>query len=341
MVTTLGQTEAAPVAPVTLSRAHEKSAGGAPAIIIEDLHKTYPGKKAVDGVSLAVLRGEIFGILGPNGAGKSTALEIVEGLREPDARPGTNIIVDGLDVRDPGGRNDLHQRIGLQLQTSALFDELTVRENLDLLAALYRKARPVGEIIAEFDLEEKANARLDTLSGGQKQRLALAAALVNDPGIVMLDEPTTALDPAARRMVWDRVRALQQAGKTVVLTTHYMEEAELLCDRVAIMDNGKIIALGTPAQLIQQYAREQSITVRFAQDAERVLPAEALLSMPGVTGTVAVANGYSLTTTDMPATLSALMRHAAERDVSLAEATTRPPSLEDVFIQLTGKALRD
>ncbi len=314
------------------------------AIEVRDLHKTYPGKKAVDGVSFAVLRGEIFGILGPNGAGKSTALEMVEGLREPDANPATVLKVDGLEVRNPKQREELHQRIGLQLQTSSLFDELTVRENLEMLAMLYRKPRLIKDLLAEFDLEEKAKAQLDTLSGGQKQRVALAAALINDPTIIFLDEPTTALDPQARRNVWESVRKLQAAGKTVVLTTHYMEEAEVLCDRVAIMENGRIAALGSPAQLIGQYANEQTISCQFDKPDKnegRSLREEVLQGLPNVIRVVVSPERVTLYTSNLTNSLTALLQTAERMQVTLAEITTHAPSLEDVFLNLTGKELRD
>ena len=310
------------------------------AIEVQNLYKTYPGKKAVDGVSFAVLQGEIFGILGPNGAGKSTTLEIIEGLRQPDKLPETQVKVDGLDVRNPRQCDELHQRIGLQLQSSALFEELTVYENLDMLASFYRQARSVKDLLREFNLEEKANARIGTLSGGQQQRVALAAALVNDPTLIFLDEPTTALDPQARRNVWDSVRALQQAGKTIVLTTHYMEEAEVLCDRVAVMDNGRIVALGTPAQLIRQYASEQSISCQFESSSPKV-PVEVLEKLAAVTRVVPTAEGFLLYTSHLAQSLAALLHTTETYQATVTEITTHSPTLEDVFINLTGKKLRD
>jgi ABC-2 type transport system ATP-binding protein len=314
-----------------------------PAIEVRNLYKTYAGKKAVDGVSFAVLPGEIFGILGPNGAGKSTSLEIIEGLRQPDPNQATVVRVNGLDVQNQKQREELRQRIGLQLQVSSLFDELTVRENLEMLAMLYRRAIAVGQLLKEFELEAKTNARLDTLSGGQKQRVALAAAVVNDPEILFLDEPTTALDPQARRMVWDEIRQWQQTGKTIILTTHYMEEAEVLCDRVAVMDNGKIVALGTPAQLINQYANEQTIICTFDSEKGRSLPEETLRALPGITKIIASPSSTRVTmhTTDLSGSLVALLQSAERQQATLTEVTTRSPGLEDVFINLTGKELRN
>ena len=311
------------------------------AIEVQNLHRTYGDKKAVNGVNLAVLGGEVFGILGPNGAGKSTTLEIIEGLRLPDALPATVVRVDGLDVRDRRQCDELHQRIGLQLQSSALFEELTVEENLDLLASLYRKARPVKALLKEFNLEEKARARLGTLSGGQQQRVALAAALVNDPTIIFLDEPTTALDPQARRNVWDSVRSLQEAGKTIILTTHYMEEAEVLCDRVAIMDDGRLVALGTPAQLVRQYAGEQTITCQFESDLEHAIPTSVLSELPAITRFIPQAEGGVFHTTNLAQALSVILSTAQQYSVTIASITTHSPTLEDVFINLTGKKLRD
>lgn len=312
-----------------------------PVIEVRDLHKTYGEKKAVDGVSFAVRHGEIFGILGPNGAGKSTMLEMIEGLRTPDANSRAQVMVYGLNVRNRRQRDELHQRIGLQLQSSTLFEELTVGENLRMLAKLYRKARSVAELLAEFDLKEKERAMLETLSGGQKQRVALAAALVNDPSIIFLDEPTTALDPQARRAVWDKIRSLQQTDKTIVLTTHYMEEAEVLCDRIAIMDNGKIIALDTPTHLISQFAKVQKITCRLSQPEKRDALKADLLRLTSVTDVTSTAMGLVIHSTDLAATLPALLRATEQHHTTLTEIATLTPGLEDVFLNLTGKQLRD
>jgi ABC-2 type transport system ATP-binding protein len=305
------------------------------AIEVREVSKTYAAKKVVNGVSFAVKRGEIFGILGPNGAGKSTTLEMIEGLREPDKNANTTLFVDGLDVRNKKQRDELHQRIGLQLQTSSLFDEMTVGENLKMLAMLYRQARPVNEILQEFKLIEKATARLGTLSGGQKQRMALAAALINDPTIIFLDEPTTALDPQARRDVWDIIRKLQNSGKTIVLTTHYMEEAEKLCERVAIMNNGSIVALNTPPQLIQQYAPEHVITCRV-NGAKTDLTGLAAVSKVNYS-----AEGTAtIYTNNLAITLAALIELSKQAGFSLEELSTRSSSLEDVFLNLTGNSLK-
>lgn len=311
------------------------------AIEVRDLYKTYAGKKAVDGVSFGVLQGEIFGILGPNGAGKSTTLEIIEGLRDPDKTPTTAVQVDGLNVLNAKQREELRQRMGLQLQSSSLFEELTIEENLSMLAMLYRKARSVKQLLEEFDLVEKAKARISTLSGGQQQRVSLAAALINDPILVFLDEPTTALDPQARRNVWESVRKLQKNGKTIVLTTHYMEEAQILCDRIAIMDGGKIVALGTPEQLIRQYAPGQQIECRFEPQSSATISETEMHKLAAVTKVEYSPTKARLHTTDLAKTLAALVKTAELQNVRFAEINTYSPSLEDVFLNVTGKKLEN
>jgi ABC-2 type transport system ATP-binding protein len=219
--------------------------GGAPIIDVRDLRKRYGSLTAVDGVSFEVAEGEVFGILGPNGAGKTTTLEMIEGMRPIDEGSAT---IDGIDVRrDP---REVKRRIGIQLQASAFFDELTLVELLDLFGQLYGRDVDPMALLALIELTEKAKSQVRTLSGGQKQRFSIASALVNDPRVLFLDEPTTGLDPQARRHMWGVIRRIREEGRTVVLTTHYMEEAEELCDRVAIMDGGKIIALDTPQALV-------------------------------------------------------------------------------------------
>jgi len=223
------------------------SSARAPIIVVTDLRKRYGDLVAVDGVSFEVAEGEVFGILGPNGAGKTTTLEMIEGMRPIDEG---GAVIDGVDVRRDS--REVKRRIGIQLQASAFFDELTLIELLDLFGRLYGRAVEPMELLAEVELTDKAKSQVRTLSGGQKQRFSIASALVNQPRVLFLDEPTTGLDPQARRHLWALVRTLKDRGHTVVLTTHYMEEAEELCDRVAIMDGGRIIALDTPQVLIDQ-----------------------------------------------------------------------------------------
>jgi ABC-2 type transport system ATP-binding protein len=238
---------AAMTAPSTPSDSALPGGGREPIILVRDLRKRYGELVAVDGVSFEVAEGEVFGILGPNGAGKTTTLEMIEGMRPIDE--GTAHI-DGIDVaRQP---REVKRRIGIQLQASAFFDELTLKELINLFGRLYGRAVEPMSLLAEVELTEKAGSQVRTLSGGQKQRFSIASALVNDPRVLFLDEPTTGLDPQARRHLWALVRRLRDRGHTIVLTTHYMEEAEELCDRVAIMDGGRIIALDTPQALVEQ-----------------------------------------------------------------------------------------
>ncbi len=235
----------AAAAPAAALRAASAPSIGAPIITVTDLRKTYGTLTAVDGVSFDVGEGEVFGILGPNGAGKTTSLEMIEGMRPIDAG---EAIIDGVDVKaDP---REVKRRIGIQLQSSAFFDELTLVEILHLFGRLYERDVDPMALLALVDLTEKAKSQVRTLSGGQKQRFSIASALVNDPRVLFLDEPTTGLDPQARRHMWGLIRTIRESGHTVVLTTHYMEEAEELCDRVAIMDRGRIIALDTPQRLV-------------------------------------------------------------------------------------------
>jgi len=220
-------------------------------IKVHNLKKTYGDFQAVKGVSFEVKKGEIFGILGPNGAGKTTTLEMMEGLKSIDGGKAT---IDGLDVsKDPYGVKEI---IGVQLQASAFFDRLSLVEILHLFSNLYAQNKDAAELLREVDLTEKSKSYVKSLSGGQKQRFSIAAALVNDPVALFLDEPTTGLDPQARRNLWELVQSIQKSGKTIIITTHYMEEAEVLCDRVAVMDNGKIIALDTPAKLIDNLLKK-------------------------------------------------------------------------------------
>ena len=306
-----------------------------PIIEARGLVKRYGDHVAVDGLDLSVLDGEIFGILGPNGAGKTTTLEMIEGLRAPDAGA---VRIAGLDPVTQAA--EVKRLIGVQLQSTALFDYLTMAELVELFANLYgadNSPARVTELIDLVGLGEKRNARIDQLSGGQRQRVAIALALVNDPRIVFLDEPTTGLDPHARRALWQSVRDIRFAGATVVLTTHYMEEAEVLCDRVAVMDRGRIVACDTPAQLIRDLGADATVTARLGGP----LPAEALAAIRGV---VEVdwdsdpAHDIALRTIDAQATLIGLLGAADAADIPLAGLAVRQASLEDVFLHYAGRS---
>jgi ABC-2 type transport system ATP-binding protein len=309
-----------------------------PMIEVRGLVKRYGAATAVDGIDLSVRVGEIFGILGPNGAGKTTTLEMIEGLRPPDA--GT-IRVAGLD---PVKQSAAARRvIGVQLQTTALFDYLSAGELLELFAGLYSvdtSTARVNELLGLVGLTEKRGARVDQLSGGQRQRLAIALALVNSPAVAFLDEPTTGLDPQARRNLWETVRGVREGGTTVVLTTHYMEEAETLCDRVAIMDQGRVIACDTPAALVRQL--NMAATIR-ATVARGDLPTASLEALPAVTAVEQEIIDEQVTirlqTDDTQATLVALLQHAGRRNVTLTDLRASQANLEDVFLTLTGRHL--
>jgi ABC-2 type transport system ATP-binding protein len=306
--------------------------GTDPVIRVDGLVKHYGDVTAVDGVSFDVAPGEVFGLLGPNGAGKTTTVEILEGLRAPD-RGSASVL--GLDVATDA--DELKPRIGVALQTAALYPKLTVVELIDLFRSFYPKPRPTAELIDALELGERRTARSSELSGGQRQRLAVALALVNDPELVFLDEPTTGLDPAARRSLWDLVLGLKRAGTTVLLTTHYMEEAEILCDRLAIMDHGRIIELGTVDELVSKRFRERA--VRF--DRVEALDAAALEALPGVTSVKEDGGETLLYTADVGATIGALLALAERRGVEPSNLAIRRATLEDVFLDLTGRALRD
>jgi len=314
--------------------AHPSTPNGTtgPAISVRDLRKRYADVQAVDGVSFEVRRGEVFGMLGPNGAGKTTTVEILEGLREPDTG---EVRVLGLDVAREAVA--LKQRIGVQLQTAALFPNLTVSETIELFRSFFERSRPTRELVEALDLGERRDARTKVLSGGQRQRLSVALALVNEPEVVFLDEPTTGMDPQARRSLWELVRQLAERGTTVLLTTHYMEEAEELCDRVAIMDHGRVLELGTVPELIGRRFREPS--VRF-DDLPDVSAAE-LGGLPGVTRVVRDDGVGVLYTSDVASTIGGLLTLTEERGAEPSNLMVRRATLEDVFLDLTGRALRD
>ena len=309
------------------------SVAAEPVIRVTDLRKTYGETRAVDGVSFEVAPGTIFGLLGPNGAGKTTTVEVLEGLREPDTG---DVRILGVDVvHQP---DEVKARIGVSLQTAALYPKLTVTEVLDLFGSFYPGGgRSADELIGLMDLAEKRATRTQDLSGGQRQRLSVALALVNDPELVFLDEPTTGMDPAARRALWDVVLGLRSAGRTVLLTTHYLEEAEVLCDRVAIMDHGRILEEGTVEELVSRRFKERA--VRF--DAIAGLSDERLTGMPGVTSVKHEDGDVLVYTRDVAATIGAVLDAAESLGVEPANLGVRRATLEDVFLDLTGRALRD
>ena len=314
------------------------------AIVCHDLVKTFPGKppvEAVRGLDLEVGMGECFGILGPNGAGKTTTLEILEGLQDPtsgDVRVlGKNWEMDGAEIR---------QRIGITLQETRLSEKQTVAETLELFRSFYNRGLTLDASIAIVGLESKRDSRISTLSGGQKQRVALACALVGDPDILFLDEPSTGLDPQSRQQVWEVVRALKLRGKTILLTTHYMDEAEKLCDRLAVVDHGKVIALGTPVELIRQWGGGNLIELgTFGPEPRR----EEILQLPGVSGAKSVTDSRAADGTnhlvlrvDRPhETIPPLLALVEKSGAGLSSLNVRQATLEDVFLALTGRNLRD
>jgi ABC-2 type transport system ATP-binding protein len=305
-----------------------------PALLLRGLRKAFVDVVAVDGLDLEVTRGECFGLLGPNGAGKTTTIEICEGLTASDA--GT---VELLGLNWAHSENELRQRIGIQLQETQFPDKLTVDETLRLFRSFFLRGIPVEESIRTSQLEEKRHARVGTLSGGQKQRLAMACALVGDPELLFLDEPTTGLDPQARRHLWDLVDGLKHAGRTIILTTHYMDEAERLCDQVAIMDHGRIIALGTPQQLIASVGGEH--IVEFAITEDGVVDAALLTSIAGVQSHRVDAGLHQLSVQELHTAVPNIFAALTGQGLRLSEFRTHSATLEDVFVLLTGRNLRD
>ena len=306
------------------------------AIQCRDLRKTYDGNvEAVRGLSLEIQVGECFGLLGPNGAGKTTTIEILEGLLAPSSG---QVSIFGHSWQE--NEREMREWLGISLQETRLSEKLSVRETIELFASFYRQPRPTDDVLEQLQLAEKADAWVGKLSGGQRQRLAVATALVCNPKILFLDEPTTGLDPQSRRQLWDIVRQFQQRGGTVLLTTHYMDEAERLCDRLAIIDHGKIIAEGTPAELIKRYCGQNM--VEFAVTPPMDGSARELWkSLPGVES-VHEENGFtSLSVREAHQTIPALLDAVEERGWRLVHLTTRQASLEDVFVHLTGRHLRE
>jgi ABC-2 type transport system ATP-binding protein len=304
----------------------------APIIQVENLTKSYDSVVALRGVSFEVAEGEVFGLLGPNGAGKTSTIEILEGLRAPD---GGRATVCDLDPQRSS--KQLKEVIGATLQATALPDKIRVGEALTMFASFYPRSRNLGDLLRRFGLEEKRNAFYGQLSGGQKQRLALALALVNEPQVLFLDEPTAGLDPQVRREIYDVIEELKVERKTILLTTHYIEEAERLCDRVAIVDQGLVIAQGTPRELKQRAAGTTRIDVRLA----RAEPDGALAQLEGVSDARLMDGAWVLHSSRVPATIVALVKHLESAGNELAGLEISAPSLEDVFLELTGRKLRD
>lgn len=322
--------------------------GNGPSLLLRGVRKAFADVQAVDGLDLEVAQGECFGLLGPNGAGKTTTIEICEGLTAPDE--GT-VEVLGLNWRT--GADALRQRIGIQLQETQFPEKLTVEETLRMFRSFFKRGISVDESIRTAQLEEKRKSRVGGLSGGQKQRLAMACALVGDPELLFLDEPTTGLDPQARRHLWDLVDDLKQAGRTIILTTHYMDEAERLCDRVAIMDHGKVIALGTPQQLIGTVGGEDIVEFAVSESndsqgresapgAPRAeVDAARLTSIVGVHSHRVDAGLHQLSVSELHLAVPRIFVALNEQGLHLSEFRTHSATLEDVFVRLTGRNLRD
>jgi len=311
-----------------------------PVIRCTNLVKRYPGRppvEAVRGLDLTVQPGECFGLLGPNGAGKTTTIEILEGLTEPTAGE-----VELFGLRWNRDAAAIKERLGISLQETRLSEKLTVRETVTLFRSFYRRGPDPDMVIQRVSLEEKAAARVGKLSGGQRQRLAVACALVGDPDLLMLDEPTTGLDPQSRRQLWELIRDFRSGGRTVLLTTHYMDEAERLCNRVAVVDHGKVIALGSPRELIAELGGEHVVEFTLGNEDDRATPDTALLDgLPSVRSARREAERYCLSVAEPHVALPALLARLRESGRELASLTTRHAGLEDVFVTLTGRHLRD
>jgi ABC-2 type transport system ATP-binding protein len=308
------------------------SAAMVASINVEGLVKRYGTVEAVRGISFAVQPGEIVGLLGPNGAGKTTALECIIGLRRAD---GGNIQVCGIDARRDA--NAMREKIGVQLQATALPEQIRVREALHLFASFYQRSVPIADLIERFSLQEKIDSTFNTLSGGQRQRLAMALAVINEPQVLFLDEPTAAMDPQARRELHRVIHDMRASGRSVLITTHHIDEAELLCDRVAIIDHGQIIAHDTPAALVAK-AKAAS---RILCTSDKALNLAALQALPGASDAQVDGVTVTISSTAINQTVIALVHHLDAVGASLIDLQIRKPSLEDVFIELTGRRLRD
>ncbi len=309
------------------------STAGRSALSCRGLVKRYADVVAVDGLDLEVGAGECFGLLGPNGAGKTTTIEILEGLNRADAG---EVTVLGASWGD-GDDRALRQRLGIQLQETKLTDKLSVHETVTLFRSFYDRGPTADEVIRRVQLEEKRDAWVVKLSGGQRQRLAVACALVNEPELLFLDEPTTGLDPQSRRQLWELIEEFKRTGRTVLLTTHYMDEAQRLCDRVAIVDHGKVIALGTPAELIASLGADHVVEFRV----DGALDLGAVGRLEGVTQARVEQPGFALIVREPHIAIPALLGELQRQGLALAGLTTHHATLEDVFVNLTGRTLRD
>lgn len=315
---------------------------GAAIIEVDGLVKRYGDFTAVGGIHFRVRQGEIFGLLGPNGAGKTTTMEMIEGLRKPDQ--GTARVA-GFDTRTALRR--VKEVIGVQLQSTSLFELLKVREIMAMYASFYRRSLPVDALLESMLLTDKANDRVKHLSGGQKQRLAIALALLNDPKVVFLDEPTTGLDPQARRTLWNIILKLKEQGKTIVLSTHYMDEAHVLCDRICLMDQGRIIALDTPQQLVRSMQSDSAIQFRIneteqqlnSKDRERLK--QQLSQLQGVKQVDTPSESFILYTDHLQSTLLHFVQFTEQHHIVFTDLQTRTATLEDVFLHMTGRSLRE
>ncbi|MEP6961079.1 MAG: ABC transporter ATP-binding protein [Acidobacteriota bacterium] len=304
-----------------------------PALFVRELKKSYKDVVAVNGLDLEVPPAQCFGLLGPNGAGKTTTIEICEGLTEADSG-----VVEVLGMRWETQAVELRQRLGIQLQETQLSEKITVLETIQLFRSFFRRGPQPNEVIALVELQEKRDARVGTLSGGQKQRLALACALVGSPDFLFLDEPTTGLDPQARRQLWDLITQFKKDGRTILLTTHYMDEAQQLCERVAIMDHGKVIAHGTPRELIASIGVEH--VVEFTSG-EGTLDVPAFANLDGVRKADQLDGNIQLQVTELHRAVPAILQELSRQGLSLTELRTHSATLEDVFVALTGRHLRD
>jgi ABC-2 type transport system ATP-binding protein len=310
---------------------NQMNANNKPVVKVKKLMKQYPGIKAVDEISFEVHKGEIFGLLGPNGAGKSTTIECIEGLRNPDSGE-----ITVLDLNPRNNAYELRERIGVQFQSAALPDRIKVWEALDLFSAFYQRPVDWNELLGKMGLLEKRNAYLNKLSGGQRQRIFIALALINDPELVFLDELTTGLDPQARRAMWALVKEIRDQGKTVFLTTHFMEEAERLCDRVAIIDQGKIIAIDTPKNLIAALGAEHRIIFEVEDNTIQ----ESLKSVKGVQRVEQIGEKV-IVYGKKDGLVSNVVNVLETGSIQYHDLRTEQPTLEDVFLALTGKEMRN